>query len=250
MKLKPSSIKNRLKHVVAYLEQEGRYYRRIPLEDQLAKMREDWDDRARENAYHFVATGREHWTDEEFYASGEQTVEDHVLSDMERICQGRAPNTMKVLEIGCGAGRVTRALARLFGEVHGVDISAEMVRLAKLALKPFPNAFVYQNNGTDLSVIPGGNFDFGFSHLVFQHIPSRRIIERYLQEVHRLLCAGALFKFQVQGIRGRSRPDDTWLGVAFSEDQIVRMAGRCGFEARYRDGAGQQEFWIWCFKKG
>ena len=31
------------------------------------------------------------------------------------------------IEIGCGAGRITRALARLFGEVHGVDISGEMV---------------------------------------------------------------------------------------------------------------------------
>jgi len=34
---------------------------------------------------------------------------------------------MRVLEIGCGAGRLTRALAKLFGEVHGVDVSGEMV---------------------------------------------------------------------------------------------------------------------------
>ena len=54
---------------------------------------------------------------------------------------------MRVLEIGCGAGRVTKALARFFGEVHAVDVSGEMVRLAKQALREHPNAFVYQNNG-------------------------------------------------------------------------------------------------------
>ncbi len=37
---------------------------------------------------------------------------------------------MRVLEIGCGAGSITRALARLFGEVHAVDVSGEMAALA------------------------------------------------------------------------------------------------------------------------
>ena len=38
---------------------------------------------------------------------------------------------MRVLEIGCGAGRLTRALANFFGEVHAVDISGEMVAQAR-----------------------------------------------------------------------------------------------------------------------
>ena len=37
---------------------------------------------------------------------------------------------MSVLEIGCGAGRLTRALANFFGEVYAVDISGEMVKRA------------------------------------------------------------------------------------------------------------------------
>ena len=51
----------------------------------------------------------------------------------------------------------------------------------------------------DLSVLPDLEFDFAFSSIVFQHIPSRDIIENYVREVHRLLRPGALFKFQVQG---------------------------------------------------
>jgi SAM-dependent methyltransferase len=222
----------------------------IDPEEQLRRMREDWDQRARENARHYVATGNVEWTDEEFFASGEQTVAEEVLTDMGNICQGKPPGEMRVLEIGCGAGRVTRALARLFGEVHAVDVSGEMVRLALEALKPYPNAFVYQNNGKDLSVVPDLPFDFAFSSIVFQHIPSREIIENYVREVSRLLRPGALFKFQVQGVNTLEvRPMDTWLGVSFSERQASDMAFRCGFDPRYRHGAGEQYFWLWFFKR-
>jgi SAM-dependent methyltransferase len=139
----------------------------------------------------------------------------------------------------------------LFGEVHAVDISGEMVRLARQAVSPFSNVLVYQNNGLDLSVIPVDEFDFAFSHLVFQLIPSRDIIRNYVGDVHRLLRPGALFKFQVQGcVKLRPRPDDTWVGVPFSDKQILRMARQYGFEARYRLGARQQDFWIWYFKRG
>ncbi|SRR5581483_9462398 len=220
------------------------------LRQQLEKMRDDWDQRAKENARYYVNTATTEWTDQDFFASGERTVAEEILSDMENICQGRSPRDMRVVEIGCGAGRVTRALASLFGEVHGVDVSGEMVREAKLALKDRPNAHVYQNNGRDLTVVPPLEFDFAFSSIVFQHIPSREIIENYVREVHRLLRPGALFKFQVQGnIAVKSRPDDTWLGVPFSERQAVDMAFRCGFEPRYRHGAGQQYFWLWFFKQ-
>jgi hypothetical protein len=37
--------------------------------------------------------------------------------------------------------------------------------------------------------------------------------------------------------------------VAFSEADAVAMAERCGFEPRYRHGAGEQYFWLWYFKK-
>ncbi len=220
------------------------------LDRTLDKMRRDWDERARENARFYVNTERTDWTDQEFFASGERTVAEEILTDMTNICQGKDPKQMKILEIGCGAGRVTRALAGLFGEVHAVDVSGEMVALAQEALRDRPNARVYQNNGMDLSIVPGGGFDFAFSTIVFQHIPSREVIENYVREVHRLLRPGALFKFQVQGDPTlQTDSDDTWLGIPFSDEQAVAMAGACGFEPRYRHGAGDQYFWLWYFKK-
>src|SRR5215472_11543124 len=197
----------------------------MSLDQQLEKMRTDWDQRARENARHYVNTANTEWTDEDFFANGELTVAEEILTDLDNICQGKAPADMRVLEIGCGAGRVTRALARLFGEVHAVDVSGEMVRIASQALRNYPRAFVYQNNGLDLTVLPDLKFDFAFSIIVFQHIPSYAIIENYLHEVHRVLRPGALFKFQVQGDTAmKANPDDTWEGGAFSERQAIDMA--------------------------
>jgi ubiquinone/menaquinone biosynthesis C-methylase UbiE len=222
----------------------------VTTEEQLEKMKRDWDERARENARYYVATGNENWTDQEFFASGERAVAEDILTDMTNVCQGKDPKQMRVLEIGCGAARVTRALGNLFGEVHAVDVSGEMVTLATKALESQPHVHVYQNNGMDLGVVPAGQpFDFAYSGIVFQHIPSREVIENYVKEVHRLLRPGALFKFQVQGDSTLlTAPDDTWLGVSFSNQQANSMAHRCGFELRYQYGAGEQYYWLWFFK--
>jgi hypothetical protein len=85
---------------------------------------------------------------------------------------------------------------------------------------------------------------------VFQHIPSREVIYSYVREVHRLLRPGGLFKFQVQGDATMlTSPEDTWLGVPFSDRDAVAMAESCGFEPRHRHGAGSQYFWLWFFRK-
>jgi ubiquinone/menaquinone biosynthesis C-methylase UbiE len=279
------------------------------LQSALHSMRDDWDSRARENARHYIATLRDEWDDETFFASGEQELANQVLNDMGNICQGREPGSMRVLEIGCGAARVTRALARVFGEVHAVDISSEMIARARAALSTQPNAFVYLGNGMDLSVIPNVPFDFVFSRYVFQHIPILNIIENYFKEVARLLRPGALFKVQVQGrpvqdsvppgnavatmpeptpelpffwkltgriplavrkkllrpLRGLLTreaaeaptdvtassvlPINTWVGAMLTPQNTKNLCDESGFELRYQRGAGEVEYWLWCFKK-
>lgn len=56
--------------------------------DPLAWMRHDWDQRARDNARHYIATGHHTWTDEAFFESGRTCVEQQVLSDMGNIVLG------------------------------------------------------------------------------------------------------------------------------------------------------------------
>jgi cyclopropane fatty-acyl-phospholipid synthase-like methyltransferase len=227
---------------------------------QLRKMRRDWERRARENPRHYVLTGRSQWSDEEFFRSGEVTMQEDILNDLTNICRGRDPKEMTVLEIGCGAGRVTRAFANFFGSVWAVDISAEMVRQAQQAVAGFPNAHVLRNNGKDLSAIHPSwwgrrrgretpQFDFAFSSMVFQHIPTREIIETYVRDVHGLLRPGGLFKFQVQGAGDVPKEQgDTWVGCSFTQRVAREMASRCGFDMRYESGARDQYYWLWFFK--
>jgi SAM-dependent methyltransferase len=219
----------------------------------LEKMRVEWDARARENARYFVATCNADWTDRDFFDSGRQSVAEEILTDMGNICQGKDPKQMTVLEIGCGAGRITRALSEIFGEVYAVDVSGEMIARAKEALADVPNAHVFQNNGADLKVLGDIQADFAFSIIVFQHIPSREVIYNYVREVHRLLRPGGLFKFQVQGAEFEESKSgmDTWFGVHFSDDDAIKMADECGFGARHRihdSIGGPQYFWLWFFK--
>jgi len=212
-------------------------------------MREEWDQRALENARHYVATGKTEWSDEEYFESGRENVRREILTDMGNICQGKDPKQMTVLEIGCGSGRITRALSEVFGQVYAVDISGEMIRQARQSLADRPNAHVFQNSGCDLSILGDIRIDFAFSFIVFQHIPSRDVIHSYVREVHRLLRPGGLFKFQVQGWSEMDQGShDSWLGVPFTDEEAIAMAESCGFEPRYRHGAGSQYFWLWYFR--
>lgn len=220
------------------------------LQDYASKMRQDWDARARENARHYIADSRQDWSDDDFWKSGQATVAAYISSDMENICQGHDPKEMRVLELGCGAGRVTRALASMFGEVHAVDISPEMVARARAALREHPNVFVQLCDGVTLDVLGDARFDFAYSCCVFHHISSYDVIRSYIREVGKRLVPGALFKFEVQGYTDLKSPQgDTWLGVPFSEKQARDMAEECGFELRYQVGAGEESFWLWYFKR-
>src|SRR5258708_2555315 len=72
--------------------------------------------------------GASPWTDEEFYALGESDWQDFL-----RHWRQYGIDTRSCLEIGCGAGRITRQLAKSFDRVYGVDVSEDMIRRAASA---------------------------------------------------------------------------------------------------------------------
>ncbi len=213
------------------------------------RMQADWDRRGRENPYYYVSSGREIWTRDEFYQSGKESVKALVLDDLDRLTQGKDPKQMRILELGCGPGRMTGALADCFGEVVAVDISREMIALAQEALQDRPNVRLRQTNGQDLSVLGDTAFDFAFSFIMFQHIPVIEIVESYVRDVARLLRPGGLFKFQAQGsCRLGGKPPDTWLGCRVAAKDVIRWIDRYPLDLLDFAGVGAQYFWLWMRK--
>ena len=88
----------------------------------LERMRADWNARAGEDAYYYVAFGRREQDDEEFFATATDVLK-LLTGELKRL-RGR----QAALEIGCGQGRLMRPLSRHFAEIHGVDVSEEMIR--------------------------------------------------------------------------------------------------------------------------
>ena len=213
----------------------------------LAQMKTDWDQRARDNARHYIATGQEQWNDRDFFRSGEINVANEVMPHMHRVCGGRrSPYDLNMLEIGCGVGRMTRALARIFGHVTGVDVSAEMIEGARANLRDCENVTLVLGDGATLPGVADESQDFAFSYIVFQHIPSLEVIASYCREVFRVLKPGSLFRFQAHGGTRTedSPPIDTWAGVTMSIEQAKAMAESIGFGLDSTEGADTQYFWV------
>lgn len=75
----------------------------------------------------------------------------------------------RAVDFGCGAGRSTRFLSRLGFTVTGVDISEDMLRIAR-ATDPAGDYCLLP--GDDLSEFPAAAFDLIFSGFTFDNIPA------------------------------------------------------------------------------
>ena len=114
-------------------------------------MRQDWDERARKDAFHYIASWKKNWDPDSFFQSGEEDYERFVVTAFNR-CHFE-PEGKSMLELGCGAGRMTRSFARKFEQVTAFDISAEMLRHAQALNPQAANITWTLGNGTDLSSI-------------------------------------------------------------------------------------------------
>lgn len=161
-------------------------------------MRQDWDERACKDAFHYIASWRKDWTPESFFESGEEDYQRLVAPVIDRCgweTQGKA-----MLELGCGAGRMTRSFAAHFSRVYAFDISTEMLGHAKALFPEASNVDWILGNGTDLAGLGDESVDFAFSYIVLQHMPEPSFAARYIREMLRVLKPGGLFLFQFNSL--------------------------------------------------
>lgn len=167
----------------------------------LERMRERWGAFAREDPRHYVAANRDDWDADAFYAMGRDLAG-------ELLAWAGPIERERVLEIGCGAGRMLAAFAPHFARVDGVDISPEMLAEARPHMPA--NVHLHATGGADLGAIEDRSVDLVVSVQVFQHIPERAVIAAYLGETARLLKPGGRAQLHFDS-RGPSRVRDLFL---------------------------------------
>jgi cyclopropane fatty-acyl-phospholipid synthase-like methyltransferase len=211
----------------------------------LESMRRDWNDRAREDANYYVAFGRRGQEDAEFLASAADVMR-HMRMELQRIPEHAR---QRALEIGCGPGRLLRPASEYFQEIHGVDVSDEMVRLAAQRLADIPHAHVHSTSGSDVAAFADNYFDFVYSYAVFQHIPSRDVVFQYLAEARRVLKPGGILWCQINGLPAQAARYTTWEGVRISAEEISGFARTHDFQLLRLEGIETQYMWMTCRKQ-
>lgn len=102
--------------------------------------------------------------------------------------------TSKIIDFGCGPGRMIERARRLFNEVDGIDVSGYALDYAR---QTYPGSNFYESSGLDVGNAPHSVYDIVFSTIAMQHIPSKSIRENIFLGFLDILKTGGKMSIQV-----------------------------------------------------
>lgn len=143
----------------------------------------------------------------------------------------------RVLDLGCGVGDLTAAVAQRFPGVKfvGVDVSDSMLAIARSTQGP--RARWLKGDGRTLPRV--GRLKGAWSVLTFQHIPAEAQ-RGYVREVAGRLEPGGIFRFQwVDG------EDAAFLTHQTHEEQVRAWCEEAGLKVASIDQGGIYDVWRW-----
>ncbi len=141
---------------------------------------------------------------------------------------GADPSGGVCVEVGCGPGRMTSALAERFDEVIAVDVSPAMLGHARANVSA-ENVTFRPVSGDRLDGVADGAAAVLVCYLVLQHLPSASIVASYLREFARVLAPAGEAFVQIPVLDGgRAR---LWRAV---RTPLLRLARRPEHGAAFR----------------
>jgi SAM-dependent methyltransferase len=142
----------------------------------------------------------------------------------------------RVLELGCGAGRLTGYLAEISPQVTGADVSPHMLAAAR---ERYPGVEFVERDLHDLSGFADGSFDAivaGYNLLDILGEDERRAT---FAALHRMLVPGGLLVFSGHNLEAADRRRTPWRHIlarnpAWLVLNVVRTPRRLRNQARVR----------------
>jgi ubiquinone/menaquinone biosynthesis C-methylase UbiE len=155
--------------------------------------------------------------------------------------------TASVLDLGCGAGVLMERLLESGFDVDGVDVSEDMLALARERLKRFPPGS-YRLGQANCEKLPfeDGSFDLVLCMGVFGYVED---VDRAVGEIRRVLKPGGVFMMSVRN-RANHVLSDPYRMAAFGARQLGRLLGLRRLKrmlapaSRPRDGEDTDRFHI------
>jgi SAM-dependent methyltransferase len=222
------------------------------------RMRRFWDERAREDAFYFV-DNRIRYKDpdaaELFWELGRRDLDELLGSLDVELCADAV-----VVEIGCGVGRLTRVIAARAAHVKALDVSDQMLAIARRENDALENVDWILGDGVSLAGVADSSADTVVSHVVFQHIPEPAITLGYVREIGRVLRPGGIAAVQMSnnpdvhhweftwrdrvrqrlGRAPRGQGDAAWIGSAVDLADLRAAAADAGLEIEKLVNEGTQ----------
>jgi SAM-dependent methyltransferase len=146
---------------------------------------------------------------------------------------GSAP--VRILEWGCGTGRLLRHLRKLY-DAAAVEILASDLNPAavKWSANAFPDISIFRNEVAPPLGLDDDSVDIAYCSSVFTHL-SDDLCRQWIAELARIVRPGGLISFTIAG-----------MSFAYRYDEAEKEAYRRG-EPVYRewDEVGHRDFFAW-----
>jgi SAM-dependent methyltransferase len=139
----------------------------------------------------------------------------------------------RVLDLGCGIGRMLPALAQHCAHVVGLDISERMLAEAKQRCALLPNLFLLRGSGRDLALFRDRSFDLVLAVDSFPYLYLSGLSETLFGEAVRVLAGSGAIAILNYSYRG---------DLAVDKSDLAQLARAHGLEM-YRDGS--RDFSLW-----